>query len=451
MKSPDLRMPGGRPAASAPLRAPSPALRKTHLHLAGPADAAGAGGRRIAYLVSEYPKVSHSFIRREIFALEKRGWQVLRLAVRGWNSVLVDPDDIRERDHTLFVLKGGAFGLAKAVARAFASRPRRFLKTLSLAMRMMAHSDRPFVWHLIYLAEACWIVPQLEKRGIMHIHAHFGTNPAEVAMLASELAGITYSLTIHGPEEFDRAPSIHLAEKIRRAELVLAVSSYGRSQLFRIAELECWKKIQIVHCGIDRAFADIARVEWPVAARLLCVGRLCEQKGQLLLVEAAAILAREGRAFELVLVGDGEHRPLIEKLIARHKLEEHVRITGWAPADRVRSEMLAARGLVLPSFAEGLPVVLMEAMALGRPVLTTYVAGIPELVIDKETGWLFPAGSVDDLAAAMRACLDAPEEALKAMGGKARARALARHHIDEQAAKLDELFMSILEVKQSHC
>lgn len=419
-------------------------LPQINFRHAGAVSMANVQQRHIAYLVSEYPKVSHSFIRREIRALEKRGWQILRLSIRGWNSVLVDPADIEERDKTLFVLKGGAWGLAAAAARIFALRPRRFLKALFLALRMMRHSDRPFVWHLIYLAEACRILPQLEKRHINHLHVHFGTNPAEVAMLASELGRISYSMTIHGAEEFDRAAAVHLAEKIRRAQLVVAVSSFGRSQLFRLVDASCWKKIHVVHCGIDEAFAAPTRVELPMAGRLVCVGRLCDEKGQLLLVEAAAILAREGRAFELVLVGDGKHRPLLEDLIARHGLAGHVRITGWATGDQVREEMLAARGVVLPSFAEGLPVVLMEAMALGRPVLTTYVAGIPELVIDGDTGWLFPAGSVEDLAAAMRACLDSPDEVLQAMGGKARVRALQRHHIDEQAAKLDGLFVSIL-------
>jgi len=407
---------------------------------------AEAKGRRIAYIVSEYPKVSHSFIRREIHALERRGWQVLRLSMRGWNSELVDPGDIQERSNTLFALKGGASALVVAMVRSFVLKPRRFLKALLLAMRMMRHSDRPFVWHLIYLAEACWILPYLEKREINHLHAHFATNPAEVAMLASELSGITYSFTIHGADEFDRAMFIHLPEKIRRAKLVIAVSSYHRSQLYRLSGFDCWKKVHVVHCGIDQMFTSAAAsVEAPATARLVCVGRLCEEKGQLLLLEAAAILAREGRAFEFVLVGDGKHRPLIEERIAHLGLGAHVRITGWAPSDRVRDEMLAGRGFVLPSFSEGLPVVLMEAMALGRPVLTTYVGGIPELVVNGETGWLFPAGSVEDLAAAMRACLDSSDELLRVMGGNARARALQRHHIDEQVAKLDGLFTSILE------
>jgi glycosyltransferase involved in cell wall biosynthesis len=170
------------------------------------------------------------------------------------------------------------------------------------------------------------------------------------------------------------------------------------------------------------------------------VGRLCEQKGQALLVEAVRLLASRGVEFELVLAGDGEMRAELERLIAAFSLQERVRITGWISSARVREEMLAARVLVLPSFAEGLPVVLMEAMALGRPVVTTYVAGIPELVLAGECGWLIPAGDVQALAAAIEDVLARAPDALQAMGDAGRRRVLARHDADVEAAKLAALF-----------
>lgn len=400
--------------------------------------------RNIAYLVSQYPKVSHSFIRREILALEHSGWRIARFSIRGWDTRLADPADISERGKTVFVLKDGAAALAMAVLRQIARAPVRFFSALVLAVRMMRRSDRFYIWHLFYLAEACWIAPRLGRRGIRHVHAHFGTNPADVAMLVSVLADISYSVTIHGPEEFDRAPSIHLGEKIRRAAFVVAISSFCRSQLYRAVEHRHWHKIKVVHCGIDTAFSAIDTVAPSETDRLVCVGRLCEQKGQLLLVRAAAILAAEGRKFTLVLVGDGEDRGEIEKLIAEHDLGSHVKITGWASSERVKHEILAARALVLPSFAEGLPIVLIEAMVLGRPVLSTYVAGIPELVIDGGSGWLFPAGSEADLLVAMRTCLDTPPDVLQAMGERARARALDRHGIEAQTNALAGLFESAL-------
>jgi colanic acid/amylovoran biosynthesis glycosyltransferase len=349
-----------------------------------------------------------------------------------------------ERTKTNFVLKEGAPGLVSALLRQMARAPGRFFAALALALRMMRGSDRPFVWHLIYLAEACWIAQRLTQKGIIHIHAHFGTNPAEVAMLAATLNGLSFSVTIHGPEEFDRARAIHLDEIIRRATFVAAISSFGRSQLYRAVEQSHWDKIKVVHCGIDAQFSALDGVTPSQTNRLVCVGRLCEQKGQLLLIRAAAALAAEGRAFKLVLVGDGEDRRAIETLIAAHHLDGHVEITGWADAEQVRREILAARALVLPSFAEGLPIVLIEAMILGRPVLSTYVAGIPELVLPGRTGWLFPAGSEEDLLTAMRACLDAPMDVLQTMGEAARARALARHRIDEQVSGLAALFESSL-------
>ncbi len=397
-------------------------------------------GRKLAYLTSQYPKVSHSFIRREILALERRGWQIARLSIRGWDAELVDPADISELEKTTFVLKGGAPALAAAVVSQMIRAPRRFLSALALTLRMTRSSDRPAFWHFMYLAEACWIAPRLVRQGISHVHAHFGTNPAEVAMLVGQLEQVSYSITVHGPEEFDRARSIHLGEKIRRAAFVVAISSYCRSQLYRMVEQRHWQKIQVVHCGIDTAFSTLDAVTPSQAPRLVCVGRLCDEKGQLLLVRAAAVLAREGREFSLMLVGDGELRPAIEKLIDELDLAGHVEMIGWAGTDRVKAEILAARALVLPSFAEGLPVVLMEAMILGRPVLSTYVAGIPELVIDRKTGWLFPAGSQEELVRTMRICLETPGDILQSMGDQARHRALERHGIEEQADTLAALF-----------
>jgi hypothetical protein len=163
--------------------------------------------RKLAYLISQYPKISHSFIRREILALEQRGWQIFRLSIRGWNADLVDPADVAELQKTTFVLKDGLLPLMASTLRRIAFSPRRFGSALVLAIQMMRWSDRPIVWHLIYLAEACWIVPHLTTRGITHLHAHFGTNSAEVAMLVSELTGISYSLTVHGSEEFEKAHS----------------------------------------------------------------------------------------------------------------------------------------------------------------------------------------------------------------------------------------------------
>lgn len=395
---------------------------------------------RVAYFVNQYPKVSHSFIRREILALERQGVEVIRFALRGWDADLVDEEDKSEQACTRYVLGNGGFVLIAAMLRTALSSPVRFLSALRLAAQMGRRSERPMPIHLVYLAEACRLLRWLRESGANHVHAHFGTNSAEVAMLANELGGPPYSFTAHGPEEFDKPQFIGLGEKIRRSAFVVAISSYGRSQLYRWAGHEHWQKVRVVHCGLERAFHEVVPVPVPDAPRLVCVGRLCEQKGQLLLIEAAGRLAEKGIDFELVLAGDGEMRGELEAMIERYGLQNQVRITGWVSAERVREEILAARGLVLPSFAEGLPVVIMEAMALRRPVLTTYVAGIPELVRDGEEGWLFPAGSVAELARAMETFLATAPVELASMGEVAYRRVLERHDIDIEAAKLAKLF-----------
>ncbi|MES2742459.1 MAG: glycosyltransferase [Pseudomonadota bacterium] len=390
----------------------------------------------IAYLINQYPKVSHSFIRREILELERQGFSVLRIAVRGWDGVLVDPEDIAERQRTVYLLQAGMAGLLSAALRVVFGHPWRFAGALVLALGMARRAARPWPIHLLYLAEACRMLPSLRRHGARHLHAHFGTNPAEVAMLAAKLGGLPYSFTVHGPEEFDQPERLHLARKLRHAAFVVAVSSFCRSQLYRWMAHADWHKVQIVHCALDAACQAAPEQALPTAPRLVCVGRLCVEKGQLLLLDAVHRLTSAGIALELVLAGDGELRGAIETQIAACGLQRVVRVTGWLSGAQVRAEILAARGLVLASFAEGLPVVLMEAMALRRPVLSTSIAGIPELVIPGETGYLVAAGDTDALADALLAFLACSNDELERMGRNGRRRVLERHSGVAEVAKL---------------
>jgi colanic acid/amylovoran biosynthesis glycosyltransferase len=393
---------------------------------------------KIAYFINQYPKVSHSFIRREILALEGQGFDVVRIALRGWRETLPDRDDLAEQARTHYILRNGIAPVLIDALRVMMQSPWRFFKAARLAMRMVRESDRSLPYHTIYLAEACRTLRWVRNYGCSHLHAHFGTNSAEVAMLVHALGGPAYSFTVHGPDEF--MIPMGLSEKVRRAAFTVAVSSFGRSQIYMRSRFLDWPKIHVVHCGLERSFHDGGVTSVPMVPRFVCVGRLCEAKGQLLLIAAAARLKAAGIECELVLAGDGPLRVEIEKLIDQHGLNSQVRITGWISSNGVRSEILAARALILPSFAEGLPVVLMEAMALHRPVLSTYVAGIPELVISGENGWLFAAGSVDELADAMVKCLTVTPEDLFRMGHLGNQRVIARHSIETETAKLANLF-----------
>jgi glycosyltransferase involved in cell wall biosynthesis len=330
-------------------------------------------------------------------------------------------------------LLGAAFKVAL-------TRPAQWAKALVAALQMGWRADRSLPYHLVYLLEACWLAEQSRRAGIRHMHAHFGTNSAEVVMLAHLLGGPGYSFTVHGPEEFDKPAFIGLARKIALSRFVVAISSFGRSQLFRQIPAAQWPKVQVVHCGIDDEFKSQAIADVIDTPRLLCIGRLCEQKGQLLLLQALRRVLDRGHAAQLVLAGDGEMRADIERDIAALGLSAHVTITGWISGQQVREELRQCRAMVLPSFAEGLPVVIMEAMALARPVVSTSIAGIPELVSHGETGWLCPAGDVDALADVLQACLQTPIETLRRMGEAGRERVLARHDVSVEAAKLRALF-----------
>jgi colanic acid/amylovoran biosynthesis glycosyltransferase len=400
---------------------------------------------KIAYLINQYPKVSHSFIRREILALEACGLTILRFAIRSCADELVDEADQQELKTTRFLLEGGAIALFLGLLKVMFSRPSQFLQAIGLTLKMGWRSEQGVLKHLAYLAEACVLLIWLAETEVTHVHAHFGTNSTTVAMLCRMLGGPPFSFTVHGPEEFDKVEAIALPQKIEQAAFVVAISSFGRSQLYRWTRPEQWSKIRVVHCGVDANFLAIAPTPIPDQPRFVCVGRLSEQKGQLLLIEAAKRLAEEGLSFELVLVGDGELRSPIEALIDRYQLQDQVKITGWANTTEVRKHLLNAKVMVLPSFAEGLPVVLMEALALRRPVISTYIAGIPELVENKlgdnnTCGWLITPGSIEALVVAMRSALLTPQDKLEHMGQVGFERVALNHNIDLEAGKLAILF-----------
>src|SRR5262249_27114965 len=209
--------------------------------------------------------------------------------------------------------------------------------------------------------------------GVAPVHTHYGTNSATAAMLCRIMGGPPYSFTMHGPEEFDAPRATCLREKIRHAAFVVAISEFTRSQLYRWANYRDWSKIHVVYVGVSQKFLEQGPMPVPAAPRLVNIGRIVEQKGQAILIEAAARLRERGHDFELVIVGDGPMRPAIEDLIDEFDLRDRVRITGYLSNQRVLEELVAARALVLPSFAEGLPGVFFESLALGRPVISTYI------------------------------------------------------------------------------
>lgn len=402
-----------------------------------PADRASNGGSdQIAYLTTQYPAVSHSFIRREILGIEACAEVVARYSIRPFPAELPDPRDRAEAAQTTVILNGNLARLAFAALQIGISRPGRFLKAGACTLSMARKAGGDVIKHSAYFLEACWLLRQLRRQNVRHLHVHFGTNATAVARIIRKLGGPTYSFTVHGPDEFDRPGQLDLRGKIADAAFCVAISSYGRSQLMRWSAYADWPKIEVVRCGVDETFTDpIENLPPPDAPRLCCVARLSGQKGLPLLLEAAANLAARGKDFHLTLVGGGEMQDEIERQIAAAGLQDRVTLAGWASADEVRRILQASRAMVLPSFAEGLPVVIMEALALVRPVITTMIAGIPELV-DSACGWLVPAGDVDALVDAMASAIAQSPDVLEAMGRCGRERVLAMHRADSNAAAL---------------
>lgn len=397
---------------------------------------------KIAYLINQYPKVSHSFIRREIMELETLGISIARFAIRSPGDELVDEADIKELEKTKIILKAGILNLLISFLITALKKPIFWLKTLKLVFQIGIFSERGILIHFAYFAEACILRQWLLKLEITHLHAHFGTNSTTVAMLCNLLGGPPYSFTVHGPEEFDKVQLIALEEKIKRSAFVIAISDFCASQLYRWCHYNQWSKIHIIHCAIEQKFLNHSPTPIVEKPHFVCVGRLVQNKGYFILLQAIYQLVKEGIPCKLVLVGDGLLRKEIETKISQLNLNNHITITGWASSTKVIKEMLAARAVILTSFAEGLPVVLMEALALHRPVISTYIAGIPELVKPDINGWLIPAGSVEALTNILHIVSKLPTAKLEEMGKNGAKTVIEQHNIRIEAQKLMDLFYS---------
>ena len=384
---------------------------------------------RIAYLVNCYPAVSHSFIRREITAIEQAGSTIIRYSIRTANlAALPDPRDLNEHDKTTVILSQHWLQLMFSMISQVVISPRRFYQAVQIAFAHCSFRPSEVVRRTAYLAEASWLCTRLRENKIVHLHAHFGTNSAMVARLSRKLGGPPYSFTVHGPDEFDAPVAIDLRGKIKDSAFCVAISSFGRGQLMRWCDLTDWKKIKVVRCGVDDDFICEHRAS-PLSdkPRFCAVTRLSGQKGIPLLVEAASRLKKEGHLFTIELIGDGEMREQIDEMIRRYDLEDTVLVTGWVSSEDIGKHLVSAKAMVLPSFAEGLPVVIMEALALKCPVIVTAIAGTPELV-NHECGWIIPSGSVDALTEAMKSALQTSSEELDSMGAIGRKRVLEFHN-----------------------
>ena len=367
----------------------------------------------IAYLASRYPAVSHTFIEREVRGLRRRGAEVTTFAIRPTSSEDLRTDvDQEEAATTVAVLPATAGQVLDAHLAALRASPGRYLRTLLRALRLSGGGLRSTLWQLFYFAEAGLLWRALDGRGIRHVHAHFANVASDVALLGAALGGPgwSWSFTMHGPTEFDDVTAYRLREKVRDARFVACIGDYCRSQLMKLVEPELWPKLSIVRCGVDAArFVPVDRTGRGGPLQLLCLGRLVPDKGQGVLVEAVAQLVERGIDVRLTLAGDGPDRAALERRVRDLGLADAVRFVGAVGQDRVLELYAEADVFCLASFAEGIPVVLMEAMARGLPVVTTRIMGVPELVLDGSTGLLVAPGRAAPLATAIETLAADPD------------------------------------------
>lgn len=400
---------------------------------------------RLAYLVSRYPSISHVFILREVLALRRAGAEVATFTIRRHpDHEFLSEVDREEDARTHVLVPASPFDLVRSHLEAFVRAPGRYLATLLLAMRLRGAGARAALWQLFYFGEAGLMWRQCRKRGIRHIHAHHANVGSDVALLASRLGGDdwSWSFTMHGSTEFFDVREHRLAQKAELARFVVCVSDHGRSQIMSLVDPRHWEKLVVVHCGVDvEAFRPAAEPAGDGRApEILTVGRIVPVKGQSLLVEAVAELRRRGLEARLTIVGDGPRLADLRSLAARLDVGDQVDFAGSVGQHEIAARYARADVFALPSFAEGLPVVLMEAMASGLPVVASRITGVPELVEEGVSGLLVAPGRGDELAGALERVLREPPEARRAMGLAGREKVVREFDVERTAVQLMSVF-----------
>ena len=401
----------------------------------------------IACVVSRYPAVSHAFIVREVQALRRQGLDVHTFTIRRPRAdELLSAADRDEHTRTFAVLPPRPLMLLGAHLRGLITHPLRYVATLAAAQRLSPPGVRQRLWRLFYFAEAIVVWNECRRRGIRHLHAHFANVGSDVVLLAARFGGPswTWSFMMHGCTElFDESPH-RLPQKVRDARLVVCTSDFVRAQLMGLVERHHWRKLQVARCALDaRQFAPPPRGVRDGRLHILTVARLVRSKGQAVLLDALVQLRARGVDAEVTFVGDGPDRLELVALARELGVATRVRFIGAIGQDELPTWYRRADVFCLPTFAEGLGVVLMEAMASGLPVVSTRVMGVPEVVEDGDCGLLVSPGRADELAAALERMAASPELRAR-MGRRGQVRVERQFDLDSAGRHLAQLFEQTL-------
>jgi glycosyltransferase involved in cell wall biosynthesis len=398
----------------------------------------------VAYLVGRYPAISHTFIARELASLRRRGAVVSTISIhQATPEHLLSVADREAFDSTYYLTPPRIRDHLLAHARAISSRGTRYVSTLLWALRAGDPGARAKLRQLSYFAEAvvCWW--RCNGDSVSHVHGQFCGPASDAAMLAAMLGGRrwTWSFAAHGTDIL-QVSRRRLATKVERATFVICASDFGRTLLMSLVAPSEWEKLEVVRCGVDVAQyqpvpSSANRPDQPV--ELLSVGRLEREKGHRLLLDAVAHPLLSDVALRLTLIGDGSERRPLEEHAASLGIADRVRFLGRVGQDRITANYATADIFCLPSLGEGVPVVLMEAMAMEVPVVAPRLMGIPELVNDGVEGVLFAPGRANEIACAIRELVDSAE-LRERLGVAGRARIEREFEVDGCAAQLAQVF-----------
>lgn len=403
-------------------------------------------GQSIAYLVSQYPAVSHTFILSEILQLRSKGFTIYVASINSPDrkEEKLTQQELEEKHKTFYVKQAGVWRALEALGKLCIFHPAYFLKGLYQCFFLAKGDLRRTFKNFFYLGEAALMNQWMDGLNLRHLHVHFANPASTVALILSKISPCTFSISVHGPDEFYDVTLNYLREKIEGAQFIRCIGTYAKSQLMKISSVSAWGKFSVAPLGVDpNRFLPVLTRESPIPFKVLCIGRLVPSKGQHILIQAIDLLIKRGYAISLNIVGDGPDRRNLEALVSERGIEPFVTFSGALNQNEVLQAYKEADIFTLASFAEGVPVVLMEAMSMELPCVSTYVNGIPELIRHDIEGLLVPAADPQQFSEALEKLIQSPE-LRRRLGKSARERILTKYDLEKNNARLASIFQDQL-------
>jgi colanic acid/amylovoran biosynthesis glycosyltransferase len=407
----------------------------------------------IAYITQSFPGLTTTFIYREVLGLRKVGFHIVTFAIWKPNVNKLSTESKHLVDGSFYVFPISWPRFIAAHLYFFFTRPLKYVSTLFFVLTRKGESIANRRRTFFHFFEAIYLALDAKREGVRHIHAHFTANAATVALIIARMLDISFSLTAHNTYFTDR---VVLKEKLKAAKFIIAISRYSQDFLLRyLPEEELKGKSHIVHCGISPDdFVPATHKATNQRPLIFSIAQFVERKGFPILLKACKILAERGHDFQCLIAGDGPQRSLLEQLVTEYQIQDKVQLIGVVFQEQLVDYLNKADIFVLPCLTtsdgdrDGIPVVLMEAMAMEIPTISTYVSGIPELIEDGQSGLLVEEKDSAALADAMQRLLK-DDELGQRLGKNGRHKVIQEFNIHENVAQLVTLFEKYLNTDDS--